>query len=103
MAATSAWTRGIVAVSTAALLVPFATVRAERAPAQDDADHIVGTAAVKAFIASRIGKGFVMPRTPWGDPVIQGNFTIKDEANTPFERPDEWRVRKFDDITGKEF
>ena len=33
------------------------------------------------------------PKTPWGDPDLQGTFTNKDEANTPLERPDEFKGR----------
>ena len=33
---------------------------------------------------------FVPPRTPWGDPNLQGNFTNKYEQSTPFERPREF-------------
>src|SRR5688572_4251601 len=67
------------------------------------AANLPGSESIKAFIASRMAKGFVPPRTPWGDPDIQGVFTTKDEANTSFERPDEWAGRKMDDITSKEF
>ena len=56
----------------------------------------------KAFIASRMRKNWTPPRTPWGDPDIQGNFTTKDEANTPMERPAEWAGRAMDSITQKE-
>jgi len=62
-----------------------------------------GADVVKAFIASRMAKNWVPPKTSWGDPDIQGVFTTKDEANTPFERPDEWAGRRMDDITPKEF
>jgi hypothetical protein len=61
-----------------------------------------GSAAIKAFIASRMAKGFSSPKTPWGDPDISGNFDTSPEANTPMERPDEWAGRKMDDITPKE-
>ena len=33
------------------------------------------------------------PRTPWGHPDLQGIYTNKDEANTPLERPDEFKGR----------
>jgi hypothetical protein len=33
------------------------------------------------------------PKTPWGDPDLQGIYTNKDEANTPLERPDEFKGR----------
>ncbi len=45
---------------------------------------------------------FVPKRLPWGDPDVSGNFTTKDEANTPFERPDEWAGRRMEDITPQE-
>ena len=32
-------------------------------------------------------------RTPWGHPDISGDYTNKDEANTPLERPDEYKGR----------
>jgi hypothetical protein len=71
--------------------------------ARPDASSLPGTENLKAFIASRVQKNWTPPKTPWGDPDIQGVFTTKDEANTPFERPDEWAGRKMDDITPKEF
>jgi hypothetical protein len=61
-----------------------------------------GTASIKAFIESRVTKGFTPPKTPWGDPDISGNFDTSPEANTPIERPDEWAGRAMDDITPKE-
>jgi hypothetical protein len=42
------------------------------------------------------------PRTPWGDPDLQGNYTNLWEAGTPFERPDEFAGRTLDDIKGEE-
>ena len=30
---------------------------------------------------------FTAPRTPWGDPDLQGSYSNKDENGTPFERP----------------
>lgn len=38
-------------------------------------------------------------RMPWGDPDISGNFTTKDEANTPFERPDRFAGRRLEDVS----
>jgi hypothetical protein len=65
-------------------------------------DAMPGTADIKAFIASRIAKGFTPPKTPWGDPDISGVFDTSPEANTPMERPDEWAGRRMDEITPKE-
>jgi len=42
------------------------------------------------------------PRTPWGDPDLQGNYTNKYEQSTPLERPDEFAGRRLEDITGAE-
>ena len=58
--------------------------------------------AVKACISAQITRNWVAPKTPWGDPDIQGNFTTKDEANTPLERPAKWAGRKMADITPEE-
>jgi hypothetical protein len=62
-----------------------------------------GADAVKALVAARTAKGFTPPKTPWGHPDISGVFTTKDEANTPFERPEEWAGKRMEDITPKEF
>jgi hypothetical protein len=61
-----------------------------------------GTASIKAFIASRLAKGFTPPKTPWGDPDISGVFDTSPEANTPMERPDKWAGRRMEDITPAE-
>jgi hypothetical protein len=45
---------------------------------------------------------YVAPRTPWGDPDLQGNLTNLYEVGTPLERPDEFAGRKLDEIKGEE-
>ena len=65
--------------------------------------NVPGAEAVKAFVAARMAKDFTSPKTPWGDPNIQGVFTTKDEANTPFERPEEWAGKRMEDVTPQEF
>ncbi len=42
------------------------------------------------------------PRTVWGDPDLQGNYTNKYEQSTPLERPDEFAGRRREDVTGAE-
>jgi hypothetical protein len=42
------------------------------------------------------------PRTPWGDPDLQGTYTNTYEASTPLERPDEFAGRRLDEIKGDE-
>ncbi len=43
-------------------------------------------------------KGYTAPRTPWGDPDLQGNFTVISEAGTPMERPKEFEGKNLNDI-----
>jgi len=43
-----------------------------------------------------------VPRTPWGDPDLQGIYTNKDENNTPFERPPELAGKRLSDFGEKE-
>jgi hypothetical protein len=47
-------------------------------------------------------KTYGPPKTPWGDPDLQGNFTNKYEQGTPFERPAEFEGKRIEDIQGKE-
>jgi hypothetical protein len=44
----------------------------------------------------------VPPRTPWGDPDFQGNYSNLYEAGTPLERPDEFAGRRLQDISADE-
>src|SRR5262247_2214568 len=47
-------------------------------------------------------KAYTAPRTPWGDPDLQGNYTNLYEDGTPLERPDEFAGRTLDQIRGDE-
>ena len=47
-------------------------------------------------------KKYVAPRTPWGDPDLQGNLTNLYEVGTPFERPDAFAGRRLEDVSGEE-
>ena len=52
--------------------------------------------------AARIVKGYVAPRTPWGDPQIMGAYTNSDESGIPFERPAAFDGKTLEDITPAE-
>jgi len=52
--------------------------------------------------ASSSGSSWTAPRTPWGDPDLQGNYTNKYETSTPFERPKEFEGRRMEDISAHE-
>jgi hypothetical protein len=58
--------------------------------------------AFPAMAAAQSTKAYVTPRTPWGDPDLQGNYTNKYEQGTPFERPQEFEGRRIEDVRGKE-
>jgi hypothetical protein len=51
---------------------------------------------------AKIVKGYVPPRTPWGDPQIAGAYTNSDESGIPFERPAQFDGRTLQDITPAE-
>ena len=42
------------------------------------------------------------PRTPWGDPDLQGTYTNTYEQGTPLERPEQFAGRRLEDVTGAE-
>jgi hypothetical protein len=58
--------------------------------------------AAKAAAPASSAKKYIPRRLPWGDPDLQGNFTDKDEANTPFERPEEFAGKQIGDISQQE-
>jgi hypothetical protein len=47
-------------------------------------------------------KTWTVPRTAWGDPDLQGNYTNKYETSTPFERPTQFDGRRIEDVTPEE-
>ena len=69
---------------------------------------IVSSAAAAAQTPAKVpgrtasARPYVAPKTPWGDPDLQGNFTNKYEQATPFERPQEFEGRRIEDIQGTE-
>jgi len=64
----------------------------------------MATADAQTAPAARAGAHHVYapPRTPWGDPDLQGIYTNKYEQNTPFERPAEFEGRRIEDVTPAE-
>jgi hypothetical protein len=69
-------------------------------------------AAVAAFMWSSVivaqtrtapaARKWTPPRTPWGDPDLQGNYSNSNENGTPLERPELFEGRKLEDVSGKE-
>ena len=58
--------------------------------------------AATAGISLLTAAPYRVPRTLWGDPDLQGNYTNKYEQSTPLERPDGFAGRRRDDVTGAE-
>ena len=40
-----------------------------------------------------------MPRTPWGDPDLQGTYTNSNESGIPMERPAEFAGKRLEEVT----
>jgi len=51
------------------------------------AEPAMGQAAAPASKAAPAAKSWTMPRTPWGDPDVQGTWTSDDCIGTPLNRP----------------
>ena len=58
-----------------------------------------GAAASSRSGSSRPG---AIPRTPWGDPDLQGTYTNSHESGIPMERPDEFAGRRLEDVKPEE-
>jgi hypothetical protein len=63
---------------------------------------VLTTSTYEPLLAQTSSSTYVGPRTPWGDPDLQGNYTNLWEAGTPFERPDEFAGRRLEDVKGEE-
>ena len=59
-------------------------------------------ASAPSSTSASSSKKYLPPKTPWGDPDLQGNYTNKYEQGTPFERPQEFEGKRIEDIQGKE-
>ena len=53
-------------------------------------------------LTAQTTKPWTPPRTAWGDPDLQGNYTNKYEHGTPFERPQEFEGRRIEDVSAAE-
>jgi len=82
-----------VAVACAAATVSAQTPAPRPAPATQKAAGGTGASTARKYVVGR---------TPWGDPDLQGNWNNKQEVNTPLERPDEWAGKRISDISEKE-
>ena len=64
---------------------------------------IVATLGLWAVgISGQSKPSYAPPRTPWGDPDLQGTYTNKYEQSTPLERPDQFAGRRVEDVSGED-
>jgi hypothetical protein len=52
--------------------------------------------------ASEARAGYTAPRTPWGDPDLQGSYTNSNESLIPMERPPDLAGKTLDQVTPEE-
>jgi hypothetical protein len=62
----------------------------------------ISALVVVAGVVSLGAKDWTPPRTPWGDPDLQGTFANDNEYATPLERPAEFAGRQLKDLTAEE-
>jgi hypothetical protein len=64
--------------------------------------RLAAVAAFAILLASMISaQSRALPRTPWGDPDIQGTWSSEADLGTPFERPAQYGTRQF--LSDEEF
>ena len=72
-------------------IVAAVAVRPEAGQTNGPAPRVASTA-----------KPYVPPKTPWGDPDIQGGYSNKDENGIPFERPGNLAGKQLGEIDDSE-
>jgi len=81
-----------------AVAVVAAAVVAGTSVSLDSQQAVGRTASARAAAA----KPYVAPRTPWGDPDIQGGWTNVNENGIPFERPDALAGKQLEEVDDSE-
>ena len=56
----------------------------------------------RAAGAATTAKPYVAPKTPWGDPDLQGGYSNKDENGIPFERPGALAGKQVEEVDDSE-
>jgi hypothetical protein len=64
--------------------------------------NVVAQAPPVRATAGAPASTYSAPRTPWGDPDLQGTYTNTYENGTPFERPKEFEGRRLEDVKDEE-
>ena len=61
------------------------------------------SAATAAAKPAKPAAPYVPPKTPWGDPDLQGTYTNKDENGIPMERPNQFAGKSAEEVDDSEF
>jgi hypothetical protein len=80
-----------------ALMLALSSVVSWHAPVAEAAGQATGGPVAAGQTAP-----YSPPRTPWGDPDLQGAYTNSDESLIPLERPESLSGRTLDEITPEE-
>jgi hypothetical protein len=60
---------------------------------------VAGMQTAQSRAVSAVGAApYTPPKTPWGDPDLQGIYTNKDENGIPMERPTQFDGKKLEDV-----
>ncbi len=62
----------------------------------------IGLLHAQAPSSNARGSSYSAPRTPWGDPDLQGTYTNSDESGIPMARPAEFAGKRPEDVTPAE-
>jgi hypothetical protein len=63
---------------------------------------VLALTIVLAAAGAVASQSYKAPRTPWGDPDLQGTYSNSNEYATPLERPTRFDGRRLEDITAAE-
>ncbi len=62
----------------------------------------LATAGVVGQTRTTAARPYTVPKTPWGDPDLQGIYTNKDENGIPLQKPDALGQQSLDDVDDEE-
>src|SRR4051794_13155419 len=83
-------------------LSPFSRRAATRFATTCSAALGVAVFTATVISAQSGAKSYAAPRTPWGDPDLQGTYTNSDESGIPMARPAEFAGKRPEQITKEE-
>src|SRR5262245_47929121 len=59
----------------------------------------IGFAFIFAATLTLMGQSYSAPRTPWGDPDLQGTYTNSNESGISMEKPAEFAGKRVEEVT----